>query len=267
MTPRIVRILKNGRRSRPASTPAATRVPPGTACDFPGCGKPATSRCAYVDATGQRCGYWCDDHIETVNSLRYCRRHGNTVRVVQARAGTIYEIKSVPTLDDRAPNLLTTLAAELSESVLQMLARRYGQVPGIRIQADKTVRDTQVPRSAVAGAADWTTEQPASVQGWKIGWSAFTSEGYISTVALRTTPQEPPVVQLMVDGRPVWEGVPDWIESRLKGLPDVPADHENLRARILSILGTHLFPPGEAGEEPIDPSDPARVVRFPRRPV
>ncbi|MGH7778037.1 MAG: hypothetical protein ACREPI_12810 [Candidatus Dormibacterales bacterium] len=269
MTSRIVRFLRRGPGAADGAGagPAGGWVPAGAVCEFPGCGKPATSRCSYADATGQRCGFWCPDHIEKVADLPYCRRHGNTVRVVKSRAGTIYEMKSVPTLDDRAPNLLTTLAAEMSEAVLQMLARRWGQVPGIRIQADKTVRETQVPRSAAGGQMDWTSDQPASVPGWKMGWSAFTGEGYISTVALRTTPQEPPVVQLMIDGRPVWEGVPDWIEARRQGRPDAPEDHENLKARILTTIGTHLFPPGEVQEAAIDPADPARIVRFPPRPA
>ncbi|MGH7903163.1 MAG: hypothetical protein ACREPA_03415 [Candidatus Dormibacteraceae bacterium] len=236
-------------------------APSGTRCRWPDCPKAASWRCGYRDGTGRRCDYWCDEHLERDGDHTWCRRHSNTIRRLSARAGTIYEIKSVAQLDDRGPNLVASLAEELGPEVRAMLIRYYGEMAGHQIVSDPAIRESRTTKPAPGSqegdghAADQLREE----SGWQIGWGACTSQGYVWRASLRVTRQEPPVVQLVINSRVVYAAVPDWIAGRERGPAGDGQDRVHFRARILGLIESSLR------ESPRDPvvefTDPAELNR------
>jgi len=74
------------------SRPAPEPFPPSVSCGA-GCPRREGYRCSYRDATGRRCTYWCPDHSVYMNGRSWCQRHANSVKWLQARSGSIFEIQ------------------------------------------------------------------------------------------------------------------------------------------------------------------------------
>ncbi len=230
---------------QPAETrrrPHAQQMPEGAECGA-GCGKTVGYRCAYRDATGRRCQWWCADHSVFVNGRNWCQRHANSVKWLHARDGSIFEIGPVAALDDRSPNLVGTLVDELNDDVTAHLTRCFAHQSGVHIVTDGNIRASSLPK----GRVEHTPDGPVVLSegghvAWDRGWGVYSQVGYLARVVLRVTATEPPVVYLFVNGSLIMSRVPDWIANRGKG-SDTRQDHEDFRRAILE--GIHQAVIGE----------------------
>jgi len=101
----LLRLAGPGRAGAPGNVPR-TRASPGT-CSISSCQEGMVWACSYREKSGRRCDTrWCKNHIEVVGGATYCHRHAGVVRALSATEGSILEVKSQPSLDDRAVPLL-----------------------------------------------------------------------------------------------------------------------------------------------------------------
>jgi hypothetical protein len=119
---------------------------PGDVTCGAGCGKVEGYRCAYRDATGRRCTYWRKDHSMYLNGRIWCQRHANSVRWLEARDGSIYEILATAAIDDRSPNLVGTLVDELNRDITPYLTSCFGGHRGVHIVTDGNIRASSIPK-------------------------------------------------------------------------------------------------------------------------
>jgi len=216
--------------------PAPELFPEGVSCGA-GCTRREGYRCSYRDATGRRCIYWCPDHSVYMNGRTWCQRHANSVKWLQARSGSIFEIQNTAAIDDRSPNLVGLLVDELDGDVSAYLKSCFGRWSGIQIVTDANIRASQVPK----GRVERTPEgQPVVVSeggqpSWDRGWGVYSQAGYLARVVLRVTATEPPLVHVYVNGAPILSRVPDWIANRGRG-SDPATDHANFRDAVLGAV-------------------------------
>jgi hypothetical protein len=216
--------------------PKAKQFPTGTTCGVANCGKTQGYRCSYRDQTGDRCQWWCKDHAVLMNGRAWCQRHANSVKWLDARDGSIYEIHHVAGMHDRSPNLVGTLVDELNEEVSAHLKSCFANQRDVRVVTDGSIRATGVPKGRVLRTADGPiVESQGSHREWARGWGVYSHVGYLARVVLRVSGTEPPVVHVYVNGHTVLSRVPDWISNRGKG-SDAAHDHANFNRAVLEAI-------------------------------
>lgn len=184
--------------------------PPGTEkCRVSSCDSTMTWECTYTDAAGNVCAtHWCPDHLLVVDGAPFCRRHAGVATLLLTRVGTLLEMP-VPRVDDRALPLLLRIAAQLDERIVQLLHHLYRGRYDVEISAHPAIREQR--------------DQGRSA-GWQATWTVTSQTGHLTTIALRASATEPPVVAITRDGRNVREGVPEWVlrrdDDRWNGPPD-----------------------------------------------
>jgi hypothetical protein len=213
--------------------------PPGVSCGA-GCPWVRGYRCAYQDQAGNRCGYWCQDHSVFVNGNTWCKRHGNNVKWLTARGGSIFEITQRPAIDDRSPNLVGILVDELDVEVTNHLMTCFGHREGVRVITDTNVRVAAVPKGRVERTPDGPIVlSEGSHVAWARGWGVYSEVGYLTRVILRVTATEPPTTHLYVNGNPIVSRIPDWIANRRAGT-NQDEDHARFRAAIMEAIRTSV---------------------------
>ena len=210
------------------------------AVDFPsharcgaGCDKRTGYHCMYRDQSGNRCGWWCEDHSVVLGGRAWCRRHANSMKWIQAREGSILEIAAAPAVDDRSPNLVGMLVDELNSDVIGYLKASFGHVRGLQIVTDEGIRTGSVPKGRVEVTADGPIVlNQGAHKSWARGWAVYSEVGYLVRVVLQVTAADPPVVYVYVNGAPVLGQIPDWIANR-SDHADLPAERANFRRLLL----------------------------------
>jgi hypothetical protein len=238
-------VLLGGRRSldAPPGDPVPPAPPVAAVCSRPGCAAAESWRCEYRDGAGRECGWWCRDHIRFVEGRAWCERHANTLRELSARRDTIYEIKTIATLEDRSPSLCSMIVEEIDVHVRAALEQIYAH-PGIRVVTDPAVREVRVAREIIYGGPDGlTVEQPGYDRAWERGWGVVAPQGYRTRVMVRVTTTEPPSVQILVNGHHVLEGVPDWIALRSAGQAPTDAERRTYHDRVAEAIINELTHP------------------------
>ncbi len=229
----------------PSRRPAPKEFPEGKTCGA-GCGRTVGYRCSYVDPTGRRCGYWCEEHSVYMHGRNWCQRHANSVKWIHARDGSIYEIGRQAMLDDRSPNLVATLVDDLNVEVTAHLAAAFRRHRGVQIVTDAHIRTAQIPK----GRVEHTPTGPVVLNegaetAWERGWGVYSHTGYLARVLLRVTATEPPVVHVVTNGTLVLRRVPDWIANRGRGT-DQAADRESFRNAVLHAIRSQVLVPAHA---------------------
>jgi hypothetical protein len=225
--------------------PRPKPFPEGVQCGA-GCDKTSGYRCAYRDAVGRRCGYWCSDHSVYVKGRNWCQRHANSVKWLRARDGSIFEILPSAALDDRSPNLVGTLVDELNTDITEHLTACFGRYRGVHIVTDGHIRAASIPKGRVEQTPDGPVVlSEGKTPAWDRGWGVYSHAGYLARVTLRVTASEPPVVNVIVNGDRIMSRVPDWIANRGKGA-DARQQHEQFRRAVLEAVQGAII---EAGDE------------------
>jgi hypothetical protein len=206
-----------------------------------GCGRAAGRRCSYRDVSGRRCGHWCEEHSVFSGGRTWCLRHVNSVRWLELRDGSTYEVCIEAPIDDRSPNLVGMLVEDLNRPMTAGLMAIYGRRQGVQIVTDGHVRTAHRENGS----------NGAGKPGWERGWVVYTDAGDVARVALRAAPAEPPTVDVYANGALVLSRVPDWIANRGRGT-DPAVDRAKFRRDILAAVGPALppdpLPPGPAAE-------------------
>src|SRR5438067_2189425 len=124
--------------------------PPGV-CTHSECGERRGWACAYKDLMGRECkSWWCRRHITFIERTPFCPRHASVIRALAPTAGTIFEIKNRPAVDDRALPLAALVAEDIDKDVTELVRRRYQNRKDVVLATDKTVRQTWAGRNEVA---------------------------------------------------------------------------------------------------------------------
>ena len=184
--------------------------PPGDEkCHVTTCGATMTWECTYTDNSGSTCRtHWCPDHLVVVDGAPFCRRHAGVASLLLTRVGTLLEMP-VPRVEDRSLPLLLRMAAQMDQRTVQLLEHLYRGRRDVEVSAHPAIREYR---------------DQGRVLGWQALWTATSQTGHLTAVSLRTNLGEPPVVSIVRDGRPVREGVPDWVllrdEDRWNGAAD-----------------------------------------------
>ena len=212
---------------RPDSPPGVyghgprTHSIPGT-CSISSCQEDRVWACSYREKSGRRCDTrWCKNHIEVVRNTPYCHRHAAVVKALSATEGSILEVKSQPSLDDRAVPLLNLICEAIDADVTGLLTECAAGRSDIQVARQKTVQEVWIDQDRVA---------------WQVSWGLSTSRGYLLRAAIRVGVPEPPVVQAVVANHVIFQGVPYWISRRMKGEPADAADHARFMAAIKEAI-------------------------------
>ncbi len=198
-------------------------------CAYTGCPSTEGWPCAYVDARNQRCAtWWCRKHVVFMDAAPFCPRHASVIRALAATAGTIREIKHRPDVNDRALPLAALVAEDADRDISELIRRRFKERPGVRLAADRWIRQTWEGRGCVA---------------WERSWSALKDQGYLARVSVRVTAAQPDVVKVAIGPNVVFEAVPDWISRRREGEAPDPADRARFRAKVVDAVLAHIDSP------------------------
>jgi hypothetical protein len=224
-----VMLLRSRRRhAGVAHEPIANRgsvpvsQPTDHACSAYGCGETTTWACTYRNPTGQRCGsHWCKTHVSVVGNGTYCTRHAGVSKTLNQTEGSIYEVKSQPSLEDRALSLLDLIRQKIDPELRSALARAAVELPGAQVAGQKSVQEIQSGSERI---------------GWQVSWGLYTNRGYLLRTMVRVGVPEPPVVQAFVSNDVVFEAVPYWITRRLNGEPATGSDHQRFFADLLRAV-------------------------------
>ena len=215
--------------------PRAVEFPEGATCGA-GCDKTKGYRCAYVDQTGSRCGWWCEDHTVHLNGRSWCQRHANSVKWLAAKDGSIFEILNVAAIDDRSPNLAGILVDELNADISKHLMACFSGRRGVHVVTDGNIRATSIPKGRVEHTASGPVVlSEGAHRAWARGWGVYSEVGYLARIILRVTATEPPIVHVFVYGALVLSRVPDWIANRGKGT-DSAQDHATFKRFVLDAV-------------------------------
>lgn len=235
--------MLGGRRAENGKPPRGVHAV-AVACSRPGCEAAEGYQCQYTDGQGQQCGWWCRAHIKFVHGSAWCERHANTVRELSARRNTIYEIKTMATLEDRSPSLCSLIVEDVDPHVRAALERIYQGHDTAEVVTDPTVRDVKAPRQKIYEGPDGiTVERQGHDRAWERGWGVVSHQGYLARVMVRVTTTEPPTVAILVNGHTVLKGVPDWIAVRAGGGTPTEAEREAYRARVVEAILAELHSP------------------------
>jgi predicted Ser/Thr protein kinase len=227
--------------------------PPGV-CLYSDCGERRGWACAYKDLMGRECKtWWCRKHITFIERTPFCPRHASVIRALAPTAGTIFEIKNRPAVDDRALPLAALVAEDIDKDVTELVRRRYQNRKDVTLATDRTVRQTWAGRTEVA---------------WERSWAALKSQGYLVRIAVRVSVGEPDHVQLLIGNTVVFKEVPDWINRRREGEAPDHADRARFAKKVFAAVLDHVdepqpLPPITAsGSGPeIEPPPPPEINR------
>jgi hypothetical protein len=201
--------------------PPRKQSSPGS-CAISSCAEDRVWTCSYREKTGRRCNTrWCKNHIEVVGSATYCHRHAAVVRALSATEGSILEVKSQPSLDDRAVPLLNLICEAVDADVTALFTECAAGRADILVGRQKTVQEVWIDQDRVA---------------WQVSWGLSTSRGYLLRAAIRVGVPEPPVVQAVVANHVIFQGVPYWIARRVKGEPADAGDQGRFMSAIAQAL-------------------------------
>ncbi len=180
-------------------------------------------QCTFTDTKGNGClSWWCEEHIEFVQNVPFCRRHARVAHLLLERVGSLYQIP-VPDIGDRALPLLIRLTDQFDDRIVKLLRHLYRDNPAVQVAPHAMIRDRK---------------GPGGHMGWEAVWSATSPSGYVATMALRVTGDEPPLVQLMRDGHLVEQGVPTWVVQRLEDGWHTEADDEFVNGLYGALVAT-----------------------------
>ena len=189
---------------------------------MPNCTEGKVWVCNYREKSGRRCETrWCKLHIEVVGGSAYCHRHAAVVRTLSATEGSILEVKSQPSLDDRAVPLLNLICEAVDADVTKLLTECAAGRSDIQVSRQKTVQEVWIDQERVA---------------WQVSWGLSTSRGYLLRASIRVGVPEPPVVQAVVANHVIFQDVPYWISRRRRGEPADPSDHGRYMAAIREAI-------------------------------
>jgi hypothetical protein len=198
--------------------------PSSGACSISSCEEDRVWACSYREKSGRRCDTrWCKNHIEVVRNTTYCHRHAAVVRALSATEGSILEVKSQPSLDDRAVPLLNLICEAVDADVTGLLTELVAAHSEIQVSRQKTVQEVWIDQERVA---------------WQVSWGLSTNRGYLLRAAIRVGVPEPPVVHAVVANHVIFQGVPYWISRRMKGEPVDSSDHKRFMSDIAQAIET-----------------------------
>jgi pilus assembly protein CpaE len=230
------------------------------ACTVPDCLAKEVWVCSYRDRHGQECGTaWCREHVRFVGAVPFCEEHAGLIGTLSVHHGSVREIKTLPTFDDRCASLAEFISEEVSQEILAILHWRYGNQPEVQIMCDERVRDM------------WYQTQLV----WWRTWGALTNAGYLTRIAIwipMVSAPVTPTVHLLVDSNVVFKQVPDWIIREQRGEPPNPSDLPNFTARIVQSVREFIDMPapylvaGRTTQEPMTPAGVLATVRPPPPP-
>ena len=191
-------------------------------CSQPGCREQTEWTCGYREKTGQRCdSTWCSKHITVVRGATYCRRHAAIAKTLDQTEGSIFEVKSQPSLEDRAVPLLELLRQDLGPDLTKLLADVAAGNPTVVVAGQKSIQEVQIEGERIA---------------WQVSWGLHTTRGYLLRLAIRVGVPEPPVVQAIVANEMVFQSVPYWITRRLTGEAPLASDHNAFHADFMRAV-------------------------------
>ena len=189
---------------------------------MPNCPEDKGWVCSYREKSGRRCETrWCKYHIEVVGGSAYCHRHAAVVKALRATEGSILEVKSQPSLDDRAVPLLNLLCEAIDADVTKLLTECAAGRSDIQVSRQKTVQEVWIDQERVA---------------WQVSWGLSTTRGYLLRASIRVGVPEPPVVQAVVANHVIFQDVPYWIARRRRGEAPDPSDHGRYMAAIREAI-------------------------------
>ncbi len=208
----VTRVLSRD-ASGPSLPPAETAARPGT-CGRSGCSERAVWRCDYVDRLGRTCHTWCARHVVFDGRRHWCQRHANVVRRVLARAETIYDPGVLPDIDDRMPHLVWLIVEEM-DGLLRTALTGSPVAGAFDLITDPAVRSVVLAdQRLIADPTGAIIHESRRRRSWQRGWGVVAPTGYLRRISVRSISAEPPVIDLLVDSRVAWEGVPEWITRR-----------------------------------------------------
>jgi len=196
----------------------------GACCFFGPCQQTEGWQCTYTDTQGSPClSWWCRDHVVFVSGAPFCRRHSSLANMLVERVGSLYQIP-VPPVGDYALPLLLRLTDQLDEPLVKLLRHLFSASAQVRVADHAMIRERR---------------EVGAQSGWESVWTATSPAGYVATLSLRASRTEPPVVQLVRDGRLVQEAVPTWIANRDEDAWHQPNDAEFVNWLYGSLIATY----------------------------
>jgi len=205
-----------------SSRAKAVSQPSDAPCSAPGCQEQPTWACGYRNPTRERCGsHWCRKHVTMVGTATYCTRHAGVSKTLNQTEGSIYEVKSQPSLEDRALSLLDLIRQNVDPRLRSLLAGAAVGLPGVEVSGQKSIQEIQSGSERI---------------GWQVSWGLYTSRGYLLRALIRVGVPEPPVVRAVVANEVVFQSVPYWITRRLNGEPPNAADHQRFYADLIGAM-------------------------------
>lgn len=226
-------------------------------CAMPGCDSHEVWLCSYRDRHGRECAStWCREHTRFVGAVPFCEEHAGLIGTLSVHHGSVREIKTLPTLDDRCASLAEFVSDEVHEQIIGLLQQRYAGRPDVQIMADERVRDM------------WYQTQLV----WWRTWGALTNAGYLTRIAIwipMVAPPVTPTVHVLVDSNIVFKQVPDWIIRDQRGEAPDPSDLRNFTARIVESVYRAVDMPAPflvTSRPPGEPLTPAGGFRTPPPP-
>ena len=215
-----------------AVMPATGGTKPPGVCRWSDCNEKRGWACAYKDLQGRECKtWWCRRHITFIERTPFCPRHASVIRALSPTAGTIFEIKNRPAVDDRALPLAALVAEDIDKDVTELVRRRYQNRRDVTLANDRTVRQTWSGSTQVA---------------WERSWAALRSQGYMVRIAVRVSISEPDTVQLLIGNTVVFKEIPDWISRRREGEPPDHADRARFAKKVFAAILEHVDEPQPA---------------------
>ncbi|MBV8195038.1 MAG: hypothetical protein JOY80_05865 [Candidatus Dormibacteraeota bacterium] len=189
------------RKAANGTAPAEPQV--AALCQERGCDRQNAVRCGYRDRRGRYCGtLFCPDHSAVVDGVTYCRRHAGTMRALGSRGA---HRAGLPDVSNRGPSLVNYIANHLDESMTALLQRAA--------HADEQV----LGDPEVTMAFD-----PERNPRWERSWRLVESTGVVIKVTVFVDDRRDSNVTVRVGSEMVAEGVPPWIQHRMRGetVPD-----------------------------------------------
>ena len=152
-----------------------------------------------------------------------------------ARAGTIYELKERPVLDDRRATLVAALVDDLDPEVRQLLAAAFRVHVDARVITDSAVREARRRMQSVTPAS--RVVATGRILSWTRGWAVCNPQGYLCRVNLEVPEGERTLVSLSVNGQVVYSGTPDLV---CPPTGQDPASRAGFRSEVLAALVERL---------------------------
>ena len=192
-------------------------------CSHRGCSVATGMPCTYTDRAGQGCATaWCPDHRLTIEGRVFCRRHGGTMSALPVGAA---RGAPLPSVDTRAPSLVSWVAREIDDDVRQLLLAASGGADGARLVVDPVFLSS----SAIGS------------RGWERSWRLIAGDGSVVRVAIAVHESADDEVVVSVGGAVVGRFVPPWIADRHPGdVAGGAADadsRERFNGRLIAMIG------------------------------